>query len=62
MIMGLTEAQKKISTSQKFWDNLERGKKQVELWQKQPMTPEEFRETMANRKAFLKKNSLRISK
>ncbi len=54
--MELTEAQKKISTSQKFWDNLERGKRQVELWQKQPMTPEEFKETMANRKAFLSKS------
>ena len=62
MIMGLTEAQKKISTSQKFWDNLERGKKQVELWQKQPMTLEEANQMMEGRKAFLKKNSLRISK
>lgn len=30
--MELTEEQKRISTSQKFWENIERGKKQIELW------------------------------
>ena len=54
--MELTEAQQKISTSQKFWDNLERGKRQVELWQKQPMTLEEVNQMMESRKAFLSKS------
>ncbi len=60
--MELTEAQKKISSSPKFWDNLEKGKRQVELWQKQPMTLEEANRMLEGRKAFLKKSSLRTSK
>ena len=31
--MKLTEEQKKISTSQKFWDNMEKGKQQIKHWQ-----------------------------
>ena len=60
MVMKLTEEQKKITPSQKFWENMERSKKQVELWQQQPMTLEEANQMMEERKAFLKKNSKHI--
>ena len=40
--MKLTEEQKKISTSQKFWDNMEKGKQQIKHWQQQPLSQEEF--------------------
>lgn len=56
IIMKLTEEQKKITPSQKFWEMQEKGKKQVELWQQQPMTLEEVNQMMAERKAFLQKN------
>ena len=36
--MKLTEEQKKISTSQKFWDNMEKGKQQIKHWQQQPLS------------------------
>ena len=55
--MKLTKDQKKISNSQKFWKNQEEGKKQVKLWQQQPMTVEEANQMMETRTAFLKKNS-----
>ena len=55
--MKLTEEQKKITPSQKFWEMQEKGKKQVELWQQQPMTLEEVNQMMEGREAFKKKNS-----
>lgn len=51
--MKLTEAQKKVSTSPAFWENIERSKKQVEYWQKHPLSLEEIDEMMARRKDFL---------
>ena len=57
IIMKLTEEQKKITPSQKFWEMQEKGKKQVELWQQQPMTLEEVNQMMAERKAFIKKHT-----
>ena len=57
IIMKLTEEQKKITPSQKFWEMQEKSKKQVELWQQQPMTLEEANQMMEGRGAFKKKNS-----
>ena len=57
-IMEMTEEQKKISTSLKFWEMQERKKKQVERWLKLPlMSNEEVEEMMANREFFQKKHS-----
>ena len=56
--MEMTEEQKKISTSLKFWEMQERKKKQVERWLKLPlMSNEEVEEMMANREFFQKKHS-----
>lgn len=40
-MMELTEAQKKFSTSQKFWKMMEKGKQSVEYTQKHPVSTEE---------------------
>jgi hypothetical protein len=53
--MKLTEEQKKISTSQKFWDNMEKGKQQIKHWQQQPLSQEEFDAMMESREAFQRK-------
>ena len=53
--MKLTEEQKKISTSQKFWEAQEEAKKQIELWQQQPLSQEEFDAMMESRAAFQRK-------
>lgn len=45
--MELTPEQMKISPSIEFWEMQERGKKQVERWKKQPISPE-----VKSRKAF----------
>jgi len=50
--MELTPEQMKISPSIEFWEMQERGKKQVERWKKQPISPEEWEEELKSRKAF----------
>ncbi len=60
MVMKLTEEQKKITPSPRFWEMQEEKRKQVKLWQQQPMTLEEANQMMEERKAFLKKNSKHI--
>ena len=57
MKMELTEQQKQISTSPKFWEMQERTKKQIEQWKKHPISVEEWMEQMNNRKAFLKSST-----
>ena len=55
--MELTEEQKKMVNSPEYWEDVEERKKQIEYWNKHPLTREEILEQMNNRKEFIKSAS-----
>lgn len=55
--MEMTEEQKKIINSPEYWEDVEERKKQIEYWNKHPLTREEILEQINNRKEFIKSAS-----
>lgn len=52
--MELTEEQKRMVNSPEYWEDVEERKKQIEYWNKHPLTREEILEQMNNRKDFIR--------